>query len=169
MRSQISDLRRRAYDAQAGLCFYCQFPMWISDTQHFARRWGIPISAVHRFRCTAEHLAPVSQGGRNEPGNMVAACWFCNQTRHRSREVRKPARYVEHVSRRVAAGRWHPLAASNLSMRPRLHDHISRSPKVRLDARAPDGSSGRREICGASSCFVVLSRDELQRASRGCD
>ena len=126
MRNQISDLRRRAYDAQAGLCFYCRFPMWSSDPRHFARRWGIPVSAMHRFRCTAEHLAPVSQGGRNVAGNIVAACWFCNQTRHRSREVRTPARYVEHVSRRVAAGRWHPLAASNQSMRPRLGDHIFR-------------------------------------------
>jgi hypothetical protein len=166
MRNQVSDLRRRAYDAQAGLCFYCQFPMWISDPRDFARRWAIPISAVHRFRCTAEHLVPVSQGGRTEPGNIIAAYWFCNQTRHRSREVRTPARYVEHVSRGVAAGR-------GIRLRHRIHpcasDCVTTSPDppiVGQVARAPDGSPGRREFRGSSSCFVVLSRDELQRASR---
>lgn len=112
MRNQICDLRRHAYEAQDGRCFYCHFPMWSCDPQEFARRWGIRISAVPCYQCTAEHLVPVSQGGRDEPGNIVAACRFCNQTRHRSRRVRAPARYAQHVARRVAAGRWHPLARS---------------------------------------------------------
>jgi 5-methylcytosine-specific restriction endonuclease McrA len=85
MRNQIRDLRRRAYDAQGGCCFYCHFPTWICDPEDFARRWSIPISVVHCFQCTAEHLVPISQGGRDEPSNIAAACRFCNQTRHRSR------------------------------------------------------------------------------------
>src|SRR5688500_6460130 len=48
----------------------------------------------------------------------------CNQTRHRSNEVRAPARYAQHVSRRLAAGRWHPMSRSNQSMRRRLGDNL---------------------------------------------
>jgi len=41
-----------------------------------------------------------------------------------------------------------------------------RRTHLSLGARAPDVSPGLREICGNLSCFVVLSRDDLQRASR---
>lgn len=126
MRNPICGLRQRAYDAQGGRCFYCQFPMWISDPQRFARRWGVPLSAVQCLRCTAEHLVPVSQCGRDVPGNIVAACSFCNQTRHRSRKVRSPAPYAEYVGRRVLAGRWHSLARLNPLMCQCTGDKISR-------------------------------------------
>jgi HNH endonuclease len=108
MPKSIADLRRRAYEAQAGGCFYCGFPMWESDELQFARRWGIPPTAARRFQCTAEHLVPVSAGGRTCHGNIVAACWFCNQTRHRAGKVRSPEQYTAYVRKRLAVHRWHP-------------------------------------------------------------
>lgn len=53
---------------QKNKCFYCQREM-------------VDASAKGRCRCTAEHLVPVSHGGKNEVDNIVAACWGCNSTR----------------------------------------------------------------------------------------
>ncbi|WP_339009581.1 HNH endonuclease [Aeromonas popoffii] len=34
------------------------------------------------LQCTGEHLQPRSNGGSNQPANIVAACRHCNGTRH---------------------------------------------------------------------------------------
>jgi hypothetical protein len=66
-------LARRAFMRQDGLCFWCRRPM-------------DPASAGQDGVCsprtmTADHLEQVWEGGRTVPGNVVAACYECNQTR----------------------------------------------------------------------------------------
>ena len=98
----------KAYQAQEGRCFYCGREMWTDDQDGFARRAGIPRALAGRFQCTAEHLMARCDGGGGGAGNIVAACRFCNVTRHRRRRPLAPVQYLAHVQRRLEAGRWHP-------------------------------------------------------------
>jgi hypothetical protein len=77
--------RHRAFASQSGLCFYCRLPMWERDPFLFASRFETSVLAIGRFQCTAEHLKPRSCAGDSSKGNIVAACRFCNQTRHRAK------------------------------------------------------------------------------------
>lgn len=56
----------RMMEAQGGRCFYCRKPM---------RR---DVRARHPDRATIEHRVPVSDGGSDRDGNIVAACRACN-------------------------------------------------------------------------------------------
>jgi HNH endonuclease len=103
MSIQILRSRDTAFQRQHGRCYYCDFPMW--------RQSLVSVPAeLRRFECTAEHLVPASQGGEEDEGNIVAACRFCNQTRHKSKHALAPPKYREHVQKRLWKGRWHPLA-----------------------------------------------------------
>lgn len=105
--TRLNRLRQRAFTAQQGRCYYCRAPMWLTHPiEVFADR--LLSQAVARYlKCTAEHLTPVSKGGKDEPGNIVAACEYCNQHRHRAKHVLSPERYARYVRKRVALGRWH--------------------------------------------------------------
>ncbi|WP_221149450.1 HNH endonuclease signature motif containing protein [Rhizobium sp. NZLR8] len=94
MSKQLQKLRNEASVRQAGCCWYCDCKM-------------INSTAASIRRCTAEHLVPQSCGGKDNVGNVVAACWFCNQIRHRQRQVLSPEKYREVVQRRRAIGKWH--------------------------------------------------------------
>jgi HNH endonuclease len=113
-------LRRLAFTAQQGRCFYCAVPMWLAHPSDLA---GFdPLSKFAPYlKCTAEHLKPVSEGGRDEPGNIVAACRFCNWTRHRTKKVLSPERYAQRVRARVALGRWH-VAGIGRYLNPAIQD-----------------------------------------------
>ncbi|RJT32134.1 HNH endonuclease [Mesorhizobium waimense] len=93
--------------------------MWDRDPTEFSERYSIP-GSLNRFRCTVEHLKPRMNGGDDRCDNLVAACQFCNQTRHRMRKTLSPAEYQRHVRKRTAAGRWHP---------PLYHHCRNRSPR----------------------------------------
>ena len=67
--------------------------------------------ALKRFMCTAEHLLPRSQGGKDRASNIKAACLFCNQTRHRTKAPKTPQRHRQHVQQRLRKGKWHPQTA----------------------------------------------------------
>jgi len=56
----------RMMTMQGGQCFYCEKPM---------RR---DVRARHPDRATIEHRVPVSRGGSDRDGNVVAACRACN-------------------------------------------------------------------------------------------
>lgn len=96
-------------------CYYCGFPMWQGDPTIFAARYRLPAAALNRFQCTAEHMQPRMNGGEDRRENIVAACQFCNQTRHRMSEVLSPAAFRQHVSKRVRTGKWHPREFRSLS------------------------------------------------------
>jgi hypothetical protein len=110
MQNSIRRLRHLAFIRQAGLCCYCHFPMWLAGHVQYARSLRISVRAARRFQCTAEHLLPLSQGGRNEANNVAAACLFCNRTRHRAKSVLASHAYQLRVQKRLAARRWHPLS-----------------------------------------------------------
>ena len=110
----LKNIRRTKMLAQEGRCYYCGLPMW-DDTPN-----DCPAADCRRnrqpkpLRCTAEHLLPRSEGGADTPENIVAACLFCNQRRHRAKCPKSPEAHRTHVRRRMAAGRW--LAAQANTM-----------------------------------------------------
>lgn len=106
MPSRIKSIRLRAYLKQHGSCWYCGVPMWLKSPA------DVPLlapssSAALALKCTAEHLKARSEGGRDSPDNIVAACFKCNNTRHRTKKPLHPAAYRQHVRHLMANGQWH--------------------------------------------------------------
>jgi 5-methylcytosine-specific restriction endonuclease McrA len=93
MGKSISRLRSLAFENQRGRCYYCALPMFEGDPVAFCRLWKLTPRQSKSFLCTAEHLIPRSEGGKNSKANIVAACLQCNQTRHRCRKVPTPERW----------------------------------------------------------------------------
>ena len=103
-------LRDDAARRQSDRCYYCKALMCIGPEAEFANAHGLRPRTAGMFRCTAEHLVPLSEGGPTTPGNIVAAHRYCNSMRHRSRQPRDHATYKRRVETSVLAGRW-PTAA----------------------------------------------------------
>lgn len=117
----LSKLRLSAFRRQHGLCYYCQLPMWTADPLAFAAQYGVSAPQTRRFQCTAEHLVARQDGGKDQEGNIVAACRFCNQTRHKRKNPPDPDRYCALVAKRIMAGRWHlPEVLRRLSERAHM-------------------------------------------------
>lgn len=104
----IPTLRNFAFNDQSRCCYYCGAKMWLSKPEEFANACGISSKAAERFRCTAEHLTPREEGGKDTAENIVAACRYCNSARHRTRQTRTPREHKDHVLRRLKKNRWHP-------------------------------------------------------------
>lgn len=62
-----------------------------------------------QLKCTAEHLNAHQDGGTIAQSNIVAACWFCNQQRHRRKVAPVPEQFRKLVQQRMSKGRWHGL------------------------------------------------------------
>lgn len=107
MPNKIPDLRRDAFSRQSGRCYYCGLPMWTENPEEFASNNHATLGQVKRFRCTAEHLKARQDGGTDAPSNIVAACLFCNQTRHKRKHPLSPGRYKRLVMQRMGRRRWH--------------------------------------------------------------
>lgn len=107
-------LRQQASLKQNHRCYYCHFPMWDSDCEYFSLIHKIPLRLARYLKCTAEHLVARQDGGRDNVGNIAAACIWCNKMRHYHREHKAPdaATYCRRVSQLISLGRWHPIAAS---------------------------------------------------------
>ena len=108
LKNRIFRHRDAAAERQAGRCFYCFVLMCRINPSDFAASCGLSLAQVIRLRCTAEHLIARQDGGGNASSNIVAACWHCNQARHRRKQPPNPLAYRSLVMRRVRAGRWHP-------------------------------------------------------------
>ncbi|WP_420228749.1 HNH endonuclease [Rhizobium etli] len=83
--------------------------MWETDPNTLKERFRVPGRTVLRFRCTAEHLVAQCDGGRDTEENIVAACQFCNGSRHRKKRPKDAASYASFVRSRIEKGRWHPV------------------------------------------------------------
>ena len=119
-KNRLEQLRRQAFKTQGERCFYCMQPMWLHGPGSFASRYNLKDVRVQSLRCTAEHLVARHEGGKDNAGNIVAACLFCNRYRHRNRKDTDPAAYGHHVRARLAKGAWHhvvsvPIADANSS------------------------------------------------------
>ena len=101
---KLRQLRELAFNAQHGRCYYCGSAMWLVSPSEL----GLRRSAALVRQCTAEHLLARKDGGRNTRENIAAACWLCNQRRHRRRCPPSPVAYREMVCRLIAKGRWSP-------------------------------------------------------------
>ena len=95
MGKPISRLRSLAFHKQGGLCYYCDLPMFEIDSTEFCSRWNLTTRQAKQFLCTAEHLVPRCEGGKDSRANIVAACWRCNQTRHRRKDPPSPERWKQ--------------------------------------------------------------------------
>jgi 5-methylcytosine-specific restriction endonuclease McrA len=109
-RKTPSALRRSAWLHQSGRCFYCELPIWLGDELSFCRSTTLSPKQAKLLQCTAEHLKPWSEGGANERKNIVAACAFCNRTRHRLMPVPMPEKFRSHVQQQMSRGKWHQKA-----------------------------------------------------------
>jgi len=107
MPESITKNRHAAFKRQGGLCYYCEFPMWLKEPTDFVEDSSAK-EVYSRLQCTAEHLVARQDGGGNSSNNIVAACIFCNKTRHRISSPPSPQEYRKHVERRLQAGKWHP-------------------------------------------------------------
>lgn len=102
-----SEARQKAYKQQTGRCYYCGCPMWTNnDIEKFAKKYSISTEQAKKLQCTAEHLVARCDGGSNEQSNIVAACYFCNQNRHKQKKPPVPLEYKKHVKNRIKTGKW---------------------------------------------------------------
>ena len=108
MAKSLSKPRLAAFKRQQGLCHYCKAPMWLKDPAGFSSRHGITERQASRFQCTGEHLQARQDGGSDKADNIVAACRFCNMTRHHRASALDPGTYRNLVQRRLRSGQWHP-------------------------------------------------------------
>jgi hypothetical protein len=106
MTAAISRNRRRAATEQRFRCYYCGLPVWEQDPERFAARYRLTERQLPLLRCTAEHLHALQDGGGSGSSNIVAACWYCNSHRHRSRVPMPPRQYRAWVRKRMRQGRW---------------------------------------------------------------
>jgi 5-methylcytosine-specific restriction endonuclease McrA len=106
-RASLTKPRSIAFHRQQGYCFYCNQPMWTENPVEFVSKYGLTPKQTWYFQCTGEHLKAHSQGGTVAQSNIVAACRFCNQTRHRRKNPPDPIQYKILVHSRMAKGRWH--------------------------------------------------------------
>jgi 5-methylcytosine-specific restriction endonuclease McrA len=109
MAKPLARLRRARMKQQQGCCYYCGQPMWQGSDGAFCRQFSLTRHRAALFQCTAEHLTARSAGGGNGAANIVAACRFCNETRHKARQPKEPDSYRAFVQRRLARGGWQRL------------------------------------------------------------
>lgn len=118
MSSNLSKKRFVAFNKQAGRCYYCGSPMWNDNPEEFAKYHKISMSYAARFQCTAEHLLARCDGGNNSPENIVAACLFCNNARHKRKKPPAPVQYKSIIQTRLRKGKWHPKKLQHLLCSP---------------------------------------------------
>jgi 5-methylcytosine-specific restriction endonuclease McrA len=106
-RKSLAKTRSIAFSNQSGYCFYCSQPMWSENPLEFASKHKITLGQAKRFQCTGEHLKAHHEGGSVTQTNIVAACWFCNQKRHKRKEALPPDQYKQLIHQRMSQGRWH--------------------------------------------------------------
>jgi 5-methylcytosine-specific restriction endonuclease McrA len=106
MKKALKNIRRTKMLAQSGRCYYCDLPMWDATLDHRLPAMCSSRGLPKFLQCTAEHLLPRSEGGKDTAENIVAACWYCNTSRHKRKCAPSPRAYRTHVRKRMAAGRW---------------------------------------------------------------
>ncbi|WP_375542839.1 HNH endonuclease [Aliiroseovarius crassostreae] len=83
--------------------------MWLGSSENFCSTHSISRRLASLYQCTAEHLVAASEGGPTSPTNIVAACKYCNSTRHRAKRPLSPDAYKNQVRSRLKMGKWPQL------------------------------------------------------------
>ena len=112
----LKHIRRKKMIAQGGRCYYCGLPMWDDAAEKASLRKANEMAGPKILRCTAEHLHARSDGGGNSADNIVAACWYCNNLRHRRKRPLSPEAHRHRVQQRMAAGKWLAALSGNGSL-----------------------------------------------------
>jgi hypothetical protein len=81
--------------------------MWQRDPAELIKKHKITVGQAKRLQCTGEHLQARCAGGATLQTNIVAACLYCNGTRHKSKRPLSPDKYKERIRRLMNAQRWH--------------------------------------------------------------
>jgi 5-methylcytosine-specific restriction endonuclease McrA len=115
MTNSLVKHRHAAYLRQGERCWYCNCPMWETDAAAFAARLRITSKLARLLQCTSEHLIPKSDGGKAVATNIVAACRYCNNGRHKARMPSPADAMLIRVRRLVAQGRWLPHGLHKLT------------------------------------------------------
>lgn len=102
--ANLANQRALAFRRQHGRCIYCDSRMWLNTPRELK---GLSISRIRLLQATAEHKHARCDGGTNASTNIAAACWYCNQRRHRAKRPKNFESFQAYVSHRIAAGRWH--------------------------------------------------------------
>ena len=102
----IKENRLAAFKKQAGKCYYCSYPMWLINPEGFSNKHKITLAQAKMFQCTAEHLTARCDGGKDNKKNIVAACLYCNNTRHLSSNPLTPSKYKERVKKQIRKKKW---------------------------------------------------------------
>lgn len=108
-------MRRKAYSIQLEQCYYCGQPMWETDQKGFCSKFNISLKASKFFKCTAEHLIAKQDSGKNSADNIVAACLFCNRTRHLAKNPLNYNKYKTKVLTRMRLNKWHSSIFKNVN------------------------------------------------------
>ena len=114
MSNRLIRYRQQALVRQHGRCCYCKLPTVLQRSLNgFASAHGLSEAGAKALQCTAEHLQARCDGGRDEANNIAAACFTCNQRRHRMNPAPTPDRYSQIVQRQMEHGVWHKRALLN--------------------------------------------------------
>jgi 5-methylcytosine-specific restriction endonuclease McrA len=81
--------------------------MWLQNNKVFCSKHGLTGAQAKSLKCTSEHLTARRDGGTDSDENIVAACMFCNQKRHKTPNPLSPEAYQKKVKDRVLRGKWH--------------------------------------------------------------
>ena len=108
MSKQLVKLRLNAATRQNYRCHYCNTVMCmdVGAIKDFAQSQKITTKQAKRLVCTAEHLIARQDGGKDNQENIVAACAFCNHTRHKRRQCADAERFKADVIRRLQKHKW---------------------------------------------------------------
>lgn len=113
--------REAAYKSQSGRCFYCRLPMlrWGCPQarkikENFCDRHGLTYAQAKRLRLSAEHLVRRQDGGGHSRENIVAACVYCNQSRHRAGADPTPKEFKSHVREQMMVDEWHRFKCTHM-------------------------------------------------------
>jgi hypothetical protein len=88
--------------------------MWDNDQcDDFAAAHKLAPDLAPLLRCTAEHVIARQDGGSDSSANIVAACFACNQGRHRVPQAPPSEAYRQQVRRCMSEVRWHETTKKN--------------------------------------------------------
>ena len=109
-RKPLKRPRNQAFQRQNGRCFYCHQPMWQENPEQYAEQYGLTLQQAELMRCTGEHLIAHKDGGSASSDNIVAACFYCNQKRHKRKVELSLDKFKALVTTRVQKKCWHGVS-----------------------------------------------------------
>jgi len=108
MSKQLVKLRQHAAANQNNRCYYCNAAMCIdvSVINDFAKSHNISVKQAKWLTCTAEHLIARQDGGKDTHENIVAACYYCNHTRHKRKICSNAELFKAYVVKQLRKQKW---------------------------------------------------------------